>query len=1553
MKKSDPIAIVGMSCLFPGSSNLDAFWQSMHDGAVHIREIPADRWNHAAFYSPDRRNAESTYARKIAYLDDIRSFGPEQYGMPPRRAYPMDPQQRLFLDQSRVALDDAGYRGRPLPKATGVYVGASGTEYRDLVASRQRARQLLGGELGRVPSLPSDTLSGIVRNVSPAQKYTMVGLLSNMIACNVSGAFDLRGPALVTDAACSSALLAIHSAVLHLRTGICDAAIVGGVYTICTPDLLIGFSRIGALSGSDVCRPFDQSADGFVVGEGTGVVVLKRLDDAVRDNDHIWAVIRGVGLNNDGRGEGPMTPRLSGQVDALGRAYKDADVSPETVGYIEAHGTATSVGDLTEMAALKENLNSHGQGKANCAVASVKGNIGHTLAASGIAGFIRAVLAIDRGTIPPQAGLQTVRAELNLEGSGFHIPLAPEPFKAQGRLPRRAGVSAFGFGGTNVHVVLEEMRKPRQRKAISATAKLEPPQLFVISAATPVHLTKHLNDLLSAIEARPTPLSDLAYSLTVARRRENARVAFVAHSRTHLLEMLKKSISVVDGELQDGVFYSSEPLAEDKRKTAFLFPGQGKLWSEDGGHFCRRFPAFQARLEEIVSTMGGVEKFPSFAYLHHSGNGSGNGSSGEKGAHHGEDPQGLAATQTALVQFFAGLELRQETDPKIFIQLGRNGASAGHANQTSSSQSAESPRVIHMFESETDAGTSFLNGIAELAVLGVPLNLTSLFDRPQMASLPSPPYPSRPYWIVSKGRRHENGAELTLGGPVVDLPFEAFSDEEDEDAVFNESIATCVAGLAEDPIQQKVLEVILQLTAFPAESLKPELRFAADLGFDSLMWMDLYDGLIAAIPEAKDLPESLIRMDTTVGDLMREVSAAVLRSELGVQTGSNKGEIQRYAVVSVDRPLPSVPPGPLALGGPIAIVADTRGVASLLAQRLEQAGCEVKTVLSAEPFSRDGAAGLIDLTGLNPAEQNLQDPVALRAPVMDAMRRAREMAAGGPGPTTFVTASTGIRNAGIAGMIKALAHEWPEALVRSVEMDTNAAPEWIAEQIFAELAFKDQPAEISYASGSRTVLALEKQAIENRTLPDGVVVAISGGGRGLGAKLAIELARRHKTRLLLLGRSPEASETVQSVIDAGGQALYVSCDVRNAFEVANAFQQFRDTVGPIQYVVHTSGILADASIDTKDLDLSEAVIDTKIAGGLALWEAAKADPLSTFLLYSSWSGRFGNASQTDYSAANHLLGKLASSLNADRPSVRVITMDLPPWEGSGMVNSMPEAVRNALAGRIRFLSDETGLGLVLAELGAQGASGEIVVGAGLEEKLAADRSQISISRTEQPWLDDHSLDGRVLVPLAASLDYAAAAAVRVGVGPGMALSNIQVAEPFMVPQTGATRLEVTALRNRDAVEIGVSAVGHAKQQPAVGLRISTISAPVELLALPPGGKAPDKTIREFYQGLDFHGPRFQVLTSVLDIGASHIAGQIRVPGGTDGPGGAVLDILALDGMLQLIAYWGWASFGVTGLPFGADEIRLLARPQAGIDLGAVALLKTSSEGVLNGRSRSA
>jgi 8-amino-7-oxononanoate synthase len=443
---SEPVAVVGMACRFPGAENLDEYWNLIRAGRVATAPVSPQRWRHAWLYAADDpRAADFAYTDIVAHLPDVDSFPVEHYALAPRRLEVTDPQHRLMIVLTDDALHDAGLTAFP-NRRTDVYIGASAAEYRDLLTARLRARQMAAGEFGT--PLDADAARATVAGIAPPRSYTMPGTLLNMAAAAVSSAFDLGGASLVVDAACASALLALHEAVAHLRAGHCDLAIAGGVYLNLVPDNLVAFSRIGAVSPRGACRPFDRRADGFVLGEGAGVVVLKRLADAVAAGDGVYAVIRGIGCSNDGRAEGPMTPRLGGQVASLRRAYRDADVDPATVGFVECHGTATPAGDAVELAALREVF---GQ-DASAQVSSVKANIGHTMSAAGIAGLIKAVLVLRHGTVPPQVGCDEPDPALGT----FRISRAVQPWTVSSDALRRAGVSSFGFGGTNVHVVLEE-----------------------------------------------------------------------------------------------------------------------------------------------------------------------------------------------------------------------------------------------------------------------------------------------------------------------------------------------------------------------------------------------------------------------------------------------------------------------------------------------------------------------------------------------------------------------------------------------------------------------------------------------------------------------------------------------------------------------------------------------------------------------------------------------------------------------------------------------------------------------------------------------------------------------------------------------------------------------------------------------------------------------------------------------------------------------------------------------------------------------------------------
>jgi len=374
-----------------------------------------------------------------------------------------------------------------------------------------------------------------------------------MAAAAVSSAFDLGGASLVVDAACASALLALHEAVVHLRAGHCDLAIAGGVYLNLVPDNLVAFSRIGAVSPRGACRPFDRRADGFVLGEGAGVVVLKRLADAVAAGDGVYAVIRGIGCSNDGRAEGPMTPRLGGQVASLRRAYRDADVDPATVGFVECHGTATPAGDATELAALREVF---GQ-DASAQVSSVKANIGHTMSAAGIAGLIKAVLVLRHGTVPPQVGCDDPDPALGT----FRISRAAQPWTVSSDALRRAGVSSFGFGGTNVHVVLEEAAD-----AVSGPRPLPHPAPRPETARYwavrqgPLPLAPH------AAPQLPAPQAGAGHAVS------SPLLAAIAEVSAHAPDSLRP-----DRALVDDLGFDSLMLVELEEHLTRTFPDLGRL----------------------------------------------------------------------------------------------------------------------------------------------------------------------------------------------------------------------------------------------------------------------------------------------------------------------------------------------------------------------------------------------------------------------------------------------------------------------------------------------------------------------------------------------------------------------------------------------------------------------------------------------------------------------------------------------------------------------------------------------------------------------------------------------------------------------------------------------------------------------------------------------------------------------------------------------------------------------------------------------------------------
>jgi acyl transferase domain-containing protein/short-subunit dehydrogenase/acyl carrier protein len=551
--RAEPIAIIGMGCRVPGADSLAAFWALMMDGVDAIREVPADRWDAAAYYDPDFNMPGKISARWGGFLDAVDRFDPQFFGITPREAQRMDPQQRLFLEVAYEALEDAGLVHAQLNDTrAGVFAASYHDDYSQWQYSHP---QQIDGR-------------------------TLTGTLQSLVANRLSFLLNLHGPSLTLDTACSSSLVAIHLACQHLRSRECDIALAGGVNVILRPELNIAMTKVGFLSPRGRCRTFDAEADGFVRGEGCGVIVLKRLSDALADGDAIHAVIRGSAVNQDGRSNVLTAPNGTAHRQLIRDALDHAGIAPDQVGYVEAHGTGTPLGDPIEVEALAEVV---GQGNRPCVLSAVKTNIGHLEAAAGVVGVIKAALSLKHEHIPGNMHFSRLNPHITLEGTRLRISAESQAWP-RGDFPRIAGVSSFGVGGTNGHVLLEETPLMPKPQAPEQSAYLIP-----ISAQTLQALQQRIGQWHGFLQASPqTPLNDLAYTASLRRNHYEQRVAVVGPDMAAIqtqLEALTRKTGSAPVRYAGGL--------------AFVFTGQGPQWWGMGRELLATEPVFHEALSAV------------------------------------------------------------------------------------------------------------------------------------------------------------------------------------------------------------------------------------------------------------------------------------------------------------------------------------------------------------------------------------------------------------------------------------------------------------------------------------------------------------------------------------------------------------------------------------------------------------------------------------------------------------------------------------------------------------------------------------------------------------------------------------------------------------------------------------------------------------------------------------------------------------------------------------------------------------------------------------------
>jgi polyketide-type polyunsaturated fatty acid synthase PfaA len=605
--RKTPVAVIGMSSLFADAKNIEEFWNNIVQAKDSITDVPADRWSIDDYYDPDPMVPDKTYCKRGGFLPDI-DFNPMEFGLPPNILEVTDASQLLALIAARDAFEHAGYGKKStkfsaeIKSKTGVLLGVGGGQ-KLITPLTGRLQYPIWEKALRSCGISEVDIPHIVDKMKKAyigwNENSFPGMLGNVISGRITNRFDLGGINSVVDAACAASLSAVKMALSELIEGRADMMLTGGVDTDNSPFMYMSFSKTPAFSRSNVISPFSDKADGMLIGEGLGMVVLKRLEDAERDGDTIYAVIKGVGTSSDGRFKSVYAPRPSGQAMAMNRAYEEAGYESKTVGLIEAHGTGTNAGDACEVTSMGMVFSANNEEKSHIALGTVKSQVGHTKAAAGAAGLLKAVLALHHKVLPPTLNVDQPTSKVDMKDSPLYINTQTRPWLERD-YPRRASISAFGFGGINVHIALEEY-KPQP---VQKDYRIHEPYKAVLLQANSANDLKTLCQ--SHLDKLSTPDGEIAY-WELANQKTNtipshvARLGFMTTDLEHAKENLTLAIEQLTTSTEawdhpKGVFFRPNGM-DTSGKVVALFSGQGSQYVGMGRQLVNAFP----QLREVIS----------------------------------------------------------------------------------------------------------------------------------------------------------------------------------------------------------------------------------------------------------------------------------------------------------------------------------------------------------------------------------------------------------------------------------------------------------------------------------------------------------------------------------------------------------------------------------------------------------------------------------------------------------------------------------------------------------------------------------------------------------------------------------------------------------------------------------------------------------------------------------------------------------------------------------------------------------------------------------------
>jgi polyketide synthase PksM/rhizoxin synthesis polyketide synthase/nonribosomal peptide synthetase RhiB len=1251
LNRVDAIAIVGMAGRYPGAADIPEFWRNLRAGRETIGEVPADRWDWREHVDPERK--DRAYTRWGGFIADADKFDPLFFGITPREAKLLDPQQRVFIEAAWAALEDAGYTRQGLKAAAratggdvGVFAGAMHSSYRLLGMDAVAAGQLV----------QSNHWS---------------------IANRVSYLFDFTGPSLAVDTACSASLAAIHLACESLRRGECGAAIAGGVSLILHPQQPLELSRAGMLSKGPHNSAFGEAGDGFVQGEGVGVVLLKPLAAALADGDRIHAVIRGSAMNAGGKTAGYTVPNPHAQAEVVEAALRRAGLTAESIGYVECHGTGTSLGDPIEIAGLGDAFRRSGHGGAPCAIGSVKSNIGHLESAAGVAGLTKAVLQLQHAELVPSLHATPRNPRIDFASGPFRVQESAVPWPAPSDGVRRAGVSSFGAGGANVHVVLE------QAPAAPVPSVGQGPWLVPLSARTAERLTVLAGTLRAALTAQPDlDVADIAYTLAVGREAMEVRAALVVSDRADLLRQLARITPV---QVRAGMAQDAADAALARRDL----PALARLWTEGAAVGWRRLFEGGARRRIALPT------YPFERERHWLPDAPSRAQPVVQGVL-GESVPTLAAEARWRISLDAGAAIL--ADHRVAGQPTLPGvativlvAEAAHKLGRGEILRIRDLTWLRPLVASDDGATAELvvrdgaDGLAfEIVRDGVP------HVRGRIAA--AEPCTMSPDFALTGGRQ-TTADSLYARLATSELVYgPAFRTIEAVTVDGGQAVATARAAgtFGAWRLDPGLLDAALQLTATLFENEGTVLPFAV-AAIDVLRAPPSRCRLHAR--RLDDGGEGgIVRFDAVIADM--DGRPCVVFHELA-------GRVRAAAA--------TVPPcfAPVWMEQP---AAPARTMPASAPETLLMAAADhpLRAALKAELPVLVGQLG-----GTPPARIVFacDDDAASVDRLFALLQALSRIAAVAPLDLTVIGHAPGAATppwiAAAMGLARVAGKEFSSWSVRCVLVDGPEA-------VRAALADPGDPLgrEIAWREGQRVVRALGPV-----TLPparpafrrDGVYLILGGAG-GIGLELATHIVAQHGARVALVGRTlPDAAR--QARLSAlGGAVAFFAADACRADEMTRAVAAIRARFGRISGAIHSAIVMQDQAIAGMSAARFHAALDIKTLGTVNLVDALAGERLDWLALFSSANSFAANAGQANYVAGCTFKDAYAA-IAADRLGcpVRVIN-----WGFWGEVGRVADPVYRARLEKRGVRSISTAEGI-----------------AAIERVLGGDRDQLLVLKAEE------------------------------------------------------------------------------------------------------------------------------------------------------------------------------------------------------------------------------